>query len=74
MQSVAEDRVGQFIEIADEALYAGVDEFLRDAVPAAARVDQPGNVVERPAVARTDERRTHGFAATAHRQQLLRGD
>ena len=47
-EPVAEDRVGQFVQIADEALDARVDQFLGNAVLAAARIDQAGNVVERP--------------------------
>ena len=51
-EPVAEHRVGQFVQIAQQALDAGVDQFLGDAVLAAARIDQAGNAVERPAVAR----------------------
>ncbi len=31
-QPVAEDRVGQLVEIAQQALHARIDQFLRDAV------------------------------------------
>ncbi len=67
-QPVPEHRVRQLVEISDEALNARVDQFLGNAVPVAARIDQTGDVVERPGIARADERRAHRFAATAHRQ------
>ena len=59
----------QLVEIADEALHARVDQFLGHSVGAASRVHQAGDVVERAAVARANERRAHRFAAAAHREQ-----
>ena len=68
-EPVPEHRVGQFVEIPEEALNTRVDQFLGNAVLVAARIDQTGNIVERAAVARTNERRAQRFAASARRQQ-----
>ena len=43
-QTIARDRVGQFIEIADETLYAGVDELFGHMVAISSGVDEAGDV------------------------------
>ena len=67
-EPVPKHRVGQFVEIPEEALNTRVDQFLGNPVLVAARINQTGDIVERPAVARTNERRPHRFTATARRQ------
>jgi len=58
-QAVAEDGIGQFIEIAEQALDAGVDEFVGDAVALALGEDQARDAVERATIASADKSRTH---------------
>ena len=71
-EPVPQYRVGQFVEIPDEALNTRVDQFLGNPVLVAARINETGDIVERAAVTRANERRAHRFAATARRQAPLR--
>src|SRR6476659_7511401 len=68
-QAVAEHRVRQLIEIAEQSLRARVHEFFGDAVTLASRVHQPGDLVEHSSVAGADKRRSHGFAISSNVEQ-----
>ena len=61
--------MGQLVEIPEKALNTRVDQFLGNSVLVATGIDETGDIVERPAVTRANERRAHRFTATARRQQ-----
>lgn len=60
-KTVAEHGMRKFVEIADEALNACIDQFLGHAIALAARIDQAGNVIQCPGIAGAIERFAHRF-------------
>ena len=59
----------QLVQISDQPLHPGVDQFLRNSAGADSRIHEARDIIERSAVARADECRAHRFATAAHREQ-----
>jgi len=70
-QAVSDRRVGQLVEVAEQALHSGIDDLAGYAVAVGARVAQAGDAVEQPAVAHAQERVAHRLALRALGEQQL---
>ena len=64
-QSIAQDGIREFIQFAEQSLNAGIDQFIRDAITIAARIDQAGDIVQCATVFSAKEGRAHRLADRA---------